>query len=129
MNPAPGTGPFKFKSFVPNETIEFTRNDQYYEFDEKTGDGLPYLDSVLVKKIVEETVRWTALRAGDGYHLGASAQGYRGCRIEGARAGHVTVTAGMAPLACELFRKNPPTRSSRRETYMNFWYILIFPSF
>jgi len=65
MNPAPGTGPFKFKSFVPNETIEFTRNDQYYEFDEKTGDRLPYLDSVLVKKIVEETVRWTALRAGD----------------------------------------------------------------
>ncbi len=63
--PAPGTGPFKFKSFLPNETIEFTRNDQYYEVDEKTGDRLPYLDSVFVKKIVDETVRWTALRAGD----------------------------------------------------------------
>ena len=65
MKPAPGTGPFKFKSFVPNETIEFTRNDQYYEVDEKTGDRLPYLDSAFVKKIVEETVRWTALRSGD----------------------------------------------------------------
>jgi peptide/nickel transport system substrate-binding protein len=65
MKPAPGTGPFKFKSFLPNETIEFTRNDQYYEVDEKTGDRLPYLDSIYMKKIVDETVRWTALRAGD----------------------------------------------------------------
>jgi len=63
--PAPGTGAFKFKSFVPNETIEFTRNDQHYEFDEKTGDRLPYFDSVFVKKIVDESVRWTALRSGD----------------------------------------------------------------
>ena len=63
--PAPGTGPFVFKSFVPNETTEFTRFDQYWEVDEKTGIRLPYLDSIYVKKIVDETVRWTALRAGD----------------------------------------------------------------
>jgi len=65
MKPAPGTGPFVFKSFVPNETTEFTRFDQYWEVDEKTGDRLPYLDSIYVKKIVDPTVRWTALRAGD----------------------------------------------------------------
>jgi len=63
--PAPGTGPFVLKSFVPNETTEFTRFDQYWEVDEKTGDHLPYLDSIYVKKIVDPTVRWTALRAGD----------------------------------------------------------------
>ena len=65
MKPAPGTGPFVFKSFVPNETTELTRFDQYWEIDEKTGDRLPYLESIFAKKIVEPTVRWTALRAGD----------------------------------------------------------------
>jgi peptide/nickel transport system substrate-binding protein len=63
--PGPGTGPFVLKSFVTNETTEFTRFDQYWEMDEKTGDRLPYLDSINVKKIVDPTVRWTALRAGD----------------------------------------------------------------
>ena len=65
MKPAPGTGPFVFKSFVPNETIELSRFDQFWEYDEKTGDRLPYLDSIYVRKIVDETVRWTAMRAGD----------------------------------------------------------------
>jgi peptide/nickel transport system substrate-binding protein len=65
MKPAPGTGPFVFKAFVPNETTDLTRFDKYWEVDEKTGDRLPYLDSIYIKKIVDETVRWTALRAGD----------------------------------------------------------------
>ena len=60
VKPAPGTGPFVFKSFVPNETTEFTRFDQYWEVDEKTGNRLPYVDSIHVKKIVEESIRWTA---------------------------------------------------------------------
>ena len=47
MKPAPGTGPFKFKSLIPNEVVEYTRFDQSYEVDEKTGDRLPYLDSVV----------------------------------------------------------------------------------
>jgi len=65
MKPAPGTGPFRFKSFVPNETLELTRFDQYWEVDENTGVRLPYLDSIFIKKIVDATVRWTALRAND----------------------------------------------------------------
>jgi ABC-type oligopeptide transport system substrate-binding subunit len=65
MKPAPGTGPYTVKSFVPNESVEFSRFDQYWEYDEKTGNRLPYLDSIYSKKIVEEAVRWTALRAGD----------------------------------------------------------------
>ena len=63
--PAPGTGPFVFKSFNANETSEVTRFDKYWEYDEKTGDRLPYLDGIHVRKIVDATVRWTALRAGD----------------------------------------------------------------
>jgi ABC-type transport system substrate-binding protein len=53
------------KSFVPNETTDFTRFDQYYEKDEKTGDRLPYINTIHIRKMVEESVRWTALRAGD----------------------------------------------------------------
>ena len=63
--PAPGTGPYFVKSFVPNETIEFSRFDQYWEFHEQTGDRLPYLQTIYGKKIVDETVRWTAFRAGE----------------------------------------------------------------
>jgi peptide/nickel transport system substrate-binding protein len=63
--PAPGTGPYTVKSFVPNEAVEFSRFDQYWEYDEKTGNRLPYLDTIYRNKIVEEAVRWTALRAGD----------------------------------------------------------------
>jgi peptide/nickel transport system substrate-binding protein len=33
--------------------------------DEKTGDRLPYLEGIHSRKIVDEMVRWTALRAGD----------------------------------------------------------------
>jgi peptide/nickel transport system substrate-binding protein len=65
MKPAPGTGPFVFKSIAPNETTEFTRFDRYWEYDDKTGDRLPYLDGVHLRKIVDATVSWTALRAGD----------------------------------------------------------------
>jgi len=65
MKPAPGTGPYIAKTFVPNETIEFTRFDQYWEKDEQTGARLPYLDMIYEKKMVDEAVRWTALRAGD----------------------------------------------------------------
>jgi peptide/nickel transport system substrate-binding protein len=63
--PAPGTGPFVLKSIVLNETTEMVRFDQYWETDEKTGDRLPYLDSIHTKKIVDPMVRWSALRAGD----------------------------------------------------------------
>ena len=63
--PAPGTGAFVFRSFVVNENFEVSRFDKYHMVDEKTGDRLPYLDGVHVRKIVDDTVRLTALRAGD----------------------------------------------------------------
>ncbi len=69
--PAPGTGPFAFKSMVLNETVELTRFNQYWEVDPKTGDRYPYLDSIITKKIVDETMRWTALRAGDLDYISA----------------------------------------------------------
>ncbi len=63
--PAPGTGPFILKSFVPNETVELKRFDQYWEIDENTGDRLPYLDGYHSRKVVDPNVRWTAVRTGE----------------------------------------------------------------
>ena len=65
MKMPPGTGPYMVKAFVPNETTEYTRFDQYWEVDEKTGNRLPYIKDIYVKKIVDDTVRLAALRAGD----------------------------------------------------------------
>jgi len=65
MKPAPGTGPFVFKSLDPLQTSEYTRFDQYWEIDENTGMRLPYLDGIWIKGVAEDMVRWTALRAGD----------------------------------------------------------------
>ncbi len=63
--PAPGTGPFILKTFIPTDLFEVSRFDQYWKTDEKTGDRLPYLAGIIMKKIPDENVRWTALRAGD----------------------------------------------------------------
>ncbi len=65
IKPAPGTGPFVFKEFHPNETLEVTRFGNYHFIDEKTGDRLPRADAVWLKKMPDETVRLAALRAGD----------------------------------------------------------------
>jgi peptide/nickel transport system substrate-binding protein len=65
MKPAPGTGPFVFKSLDPLQTSEYTRFDQYWEIDEKTGMRLPYVDSIWIKGVPEDIVRWTGLRARD----------------------------------------------------------------
>ncbi len=65
MKPAPGTGPFVFKSIDPLQTTEYTRFDQYWEIDENTGMRLPYLDGIWMKGVAEDIVRWTGLRAGD----------------------------------------------------------------
>ena len=65
MKPAPGTGPFAFKSFVSNESVEYTRNEHYWKIDRKTGMRLPYLGGIYITKIPDDQVRWIALRAGD----------------------------------------------------------------
>jgi len=54
----PGTGPFRFASWQPKQQIVFERNDDYWG--EKT-----YLDRVVMRPIPNDTVRFTALRAGD----------------------------------------------------------------
>jgi ABC-type transport system substrate-binding protein len=55
----PGTGPFRFAGWKPNDTIVFDRFNDYW------GPHKALLDRVVFRPIPDETVRFTALRAGD----------------------------------------------------------------
>jgi peptide/nickel transport system substrate-binding protein len=59
-----GTGAFKFKDWVPNDHFTMERNPDYWYKDPKTGDQLPYLDSVTFKPIPEIAAREAALKSG-----------------------------------------------------------------
>jgi peptide/nickel transport system substrate-binding protein len=54
----PGTGPFKFVEWVPSQRIVFERFGDYWG-------QKPFVDKVILRPIENETVRFTALRAGD----------------------------------------------------------------
>jgi ABC-type transport system substrate-binding protein len=53
-----GTGPFKFKEWVPGVNITVVRNDDYF------GDKA-YLDQVIMRPISEDTTRALALQSGE----------------------------------------------------------------
>jgi ABC-type transport system substrate-binding protein len=55
----PGTGPFAFKEYKPAREIAFVRNKNYWR------KGLPYLDELILKPVLEDQVRFTGVRAGD----------------------------------------------------------------
>jgi peptide/nickel transport system substrate-binding protein len=54
----PGTGPFKFVEWQPGQRIVFERNDDYWGHK-------AYVDRVIMREIGDNTVRFTALQAGD----------------------------------------------------------------
>lgn len=54
-----GSGPFMFEEFVPDQTISYTRFDNYWEA------GKPYLDRLIVQTLPEFGSRLLALSAGD----------------------------------------------------------------
>jgi len=53
-----GTGPFKFVEWNPGQRIVFERFDDYWG-------QKPYLDKVILRPVSDDTVRFSALRAGD----------------------------------------------------------------
>lgn len=59
-----GTGPFMLESWVARDSARVVRNPNYWR------DGLPYLDAIDFKFVVEQTVRRQAFDAGDvlGFH-------------------------------------------------------------
>jgi peptide/nickel transport system substrate-binding protein len=54
----PGTGAFRFAEWKPQQQIIFERFDQYWGHK-------PFIDKLILRPIRDETVRFTALRAGD----------------------------------------------------------------
>jgi peptide/nickel transport system substrate-binding protein len=59
LNPPPGTGPFIFKEHKPSREMIFARNKNYWQ------KGLPYLDELVLKTVVEDQVRFISVRSGD----------------------------------------------------------------
>lgn len=53
-----GTGPYKLKSFVPDQTVELARNDAYW-------DGKPHLDGIKIVRYADATAAQTAMRSDD----------------------------------------------------------------
>ena len=65
-----GTGPFEFQSWVPNSTFQVKRYPNYWggrdaNGNVRTGQGLPYLDSIEFKVIIDDGTRTAALQNGD----------------------------------------------------------------
>jgi peptide/nickel transport system substrate-binding protein len=56
--PPPGTGPFKFKAWIPGQEINVVRHDDYWG-------GAPYLEGVRFRVITETNSRAAAIQAGD----------------------------------------------------------------
>jgi peptide/nickel transport system substrate-binding protein len=55
---ADGTGPFKFKEYVPNTRVVLERNPEYWD------SGKPYLDGVEMTIAADDTARSAAVRTG-----------------------------------------------------------------
>ncbi len=53
-----GTGPFKFVEWVRGDHVTVVRNDDYFE-------GMPRLDKIVIKTVVEDSARVLGLEAGD----------------------------------------------------------------
>jgi peptide/nickel transport system substrate-binding protein len=58
-----GTGPFKYKSWILNETSTWVKNPKYWRKD-AAGRKLPYLNEIEFKVIVDDTARFEALQSG-----------------------------------------------------------------
>ena len=62
-----GTGPFMLTDFVPNSSVTYTKNPNYWETDPigpGKGNKLPYLDGAKVLIIVDPSTRMAAFRTG-----------------------------------------------------------------
>lgn len=54
-----GTGPFRFKEWLPNDRVVLTRNPNYWQ------KGKPYLDGVVFRVVPDMQTRFAALKSGE----------------------------------------------------------------
>ena len=63
INPAVGSGPFKFTQYVPSVKMAYVRNDKYFKKD-ANGQQLPYLNGVDIFIIPDSSAAYSAYRTG-----------------------------------------------------------------
>ena len=69
-----GTGPFMLTDYVEGSSVTFTKNPNYYGFDEKYPENrLPYVDELAALIMKEPSTRLAALRSGKLDYLGNAA--------------------------------------------------------
>jgi peptide/nickel transport system substrate-binding protein len=113
-----GTGPFSFKSWVPNDSLVVTKNTRYWQRD-RSGNALPYLDEITFRPREDTSQRVNGLKGGDldVIHV-ADGQQIAGLRTDaraglvklleskrGAEVDHTMLNAGQAPFdhrSCRL---------------------------
>ena len=67
-----GTGPYELADWVEGSSLTFTKNPNYWKFDEKYPDNrLPYIDEVVWLIMPEESTRVAAFRSGQVDYLGS----------------------------------------------------------
>jgi peptide/nickel transport system substrate-binding protein len=69
-----GTGPYKYKEYVPNDHVTGVRWDHYW-YKNDNGDQLPYLDSLTLKVVIEGPQGVNGIKTGDldmGHFSGGS---------------------------------------------------------
>lgn len=66
---AVGTGPFRLAEYVPTDHLTYQRNPSYWD------PGLPYLDTLTYKIMLDQNARIAALRAGQIKYAFLDAQG------------------------------------------------------
>ena len=67
-----GTGPYELVDWVQGSSLTFTKNPNYWAFDEKYPDNrLPYIDEIAWLVMPEESTRVAAFRSGQIDYLGS----------------------------------------------------------
>lgn len=59
-----GAGPYRLVSVTEGERATFARNPNYYRTDERTGEQLPYVDSLDVRVVFDRSAQRTAFQSG-----------------------------------------------------------------
>ena len=68
-----GTGPFEMTDFVEGSSVTYTKNPDYWAYDEKYPENrLPYVDELRYLILTEEATRLAALRTGKVDYVGVN---------------------------------------------------------
>lgn len=93
-----GTGPFKLIEYVPNDRVEYERNDEFWNPE------LPYLNTLTLKVLPDESAAVSALRAGEIHGMTVTADTARTLENDA----NIQILSGLfsAPRVLQFTMKN-----------------------